>query len=113
LDGSRAVYVVKGAIDFLRRLDKAPERPVAVIGFGIGGRVALASAAKGAQMQAVAMFYGQVDMEPQTLSALTIPLLGVFGSKDHVVPEADVRQFETAPKGGGEDAPIIEYPGVG
>src|SRR5262249_29187984 len=58
LDEPRAIFVVKGAIDYLRRLDKAPERPVAVIGFGVGGRVALASAVQGAPMQAVATFYG-------------------------------------------------------
>jgi len=113
LDEERAVTVVRGAIDELRKLDRANNRPVATIGFGMGGRVSLATALRGADVQATVLFYGSVETTREGVAPLKAPILGVFGGGDHAVPEKDVKLFEAALKEAGKDAKIVSYPGVG
>jgi len=113
LDETRAVTIVKGAIDELRKLDRVTNRPVATIGFGIGGRVSLATALRGADVQATVLFYGRVETTREGVAPLKGPILGVFGGGDHAVPEKDVKLFEAALKEAGKDVKIVSYPGIG
>ncbi len=113
LDEERAVTIVKGAIDELRKLDRVNNRPVATIGFGMGGRVSLATALRGADVQATVVFYGSVATTREGVAPLKAPILGVFGGGDHAVPEKDVTLFEAALKEAGKDAKIVSYPGLG
>jgi carboxymethylenebutenolidase len=113
LDEERAVTIVKGAIDELRKLDRANNRPVATIGFGIGGRISLAMALRGADVQATVVFYGSVQTTREGVAPLKAPIMGVFGGGDHAVPEKDVKLFEAALKEAGKDAKIVSYPGIG
>jgi len=113
LDEARAVAIVKGAIDELRKMDRANNRLVAAVGFGIGGRVALAAALQGADLQGVVTYYGRVESTPEKVAPLRAPLLGIFGGGDAAVTEQDVTAFQAALKEGGKDAKIVSYPGVG
>jgi len=113
LDETRAVTIVKGAIDELRKLDRVTNRPVATIGFGIGGRVSLATALRGADVQATVLFYGRVETTREGVAPLKAPILGVFGGGDHAVLEKDVKLFEAALKEAGKDVKIVSYPGIG
>jgi carboxymethylenebutenolidase len=113
LDEERAVTIVKGAIDELRKIDRVNNRMVATIGFGMGGRVSLAAALRGADVQATVLFYGSVPTTREGVSPLKAPILGVFGGGDHAVPEKDVTLFQAALKEAGMDAKIVSYPGVG
>ncbi len=113
LDEERAVTIVKGAIDELRKLDRVNNRPVATIGFGMGGRVSLATALRGADVQATVVFYGSVATTREDVAPLKAPIMGVFGGGDRAVPEKDVTSFEAALKEAGKDAKIVSYPGLG
>src|SRR5438552_6555211 len=70
LDERRAVAIVKGAIEYLRKLEPPAAGPVALVGFDMGGRVALATALQGADVQGVVIFYGRVDTDPEKLASL-------------------------------------------
>jgi len=113
LDENRAVAIVKGAIDYLRKLDDAPRRPVGTVGFGMGGRVSLATALQGADVQATVIFYGRVETTREGVAPLKAPVLGFFGVRDAVVLKQDVEKFQTALKESGKDARIILNEGLG
>lgn len=120
LNENYAVDVVKSAVGWLRAYDakavrRAPglEMPVGTVGFCMGGRISLATALNRADIQAVVMFYGSVETDPQALRPLAAPLLGVFGNEDRGIPLDQIKAFEAALKESGKDATVIVYPGVG
>lgn len=113
LDGARAVALVKGAIDYLRKLEGGKtRRPIALLGFGMGGRVALSAALQGADAQALIIFYGHVETTREAVLPIQMPVLGVFGTEDMVVRAEEARKFEAALKAAGKQATIIVYSGM-
>lgn len=112
LDEARAVAIVKGAIGYLGSLGGAGRRPVALVGFDMGGRVALATALQGADVQALVIFYGHVETTPEAVMPIRAPVLGMFGGADSGVPADEAKKFEAALKAAGKEATIIIYPGV-
>ncbi|HEV8702841.1 MAG TPA: dienelactone hydrolase family protein [Candidatus Polarisedimenticolia bacterium] len=113
LDGSRAVAIVKGAIGYLRSLDGgAARRPIALVGFDMGGRVALSAALQAADVQALVIFYGHVETTPESVMPIQVPVLGVFGTDDMVVRVEEARKFEASLKAAGKQATIIIYQGM-
>jgi carboxymethylenebutenolidase len=120
LNENYAVDVIKSAVGWLRAHDakttrRAPgrEMPVATLGFCMGGRLSLATALKGADIQAAVMYYGSVETDPRTLQPLAVPLLGIFGNEDRGIPLDQIKAFEAALKEAGKDATVLVYPGVG
>lgn len=113
LNEKRAVAIVKGAAAYIRTTEKDETLPVGVIGFCMGGGVALQAALEGGALQAAVMFYGSVETDPNTLKHLACPLLGFFGSDDRGIPPDEVRRFEAALKAAGKTATVHIYPGVG
>ena len=113
LNEDRAVSITKGAIDFLRKLDHASGRPVGTVGFGMGGRISLATALQGADVQATVIFYGKVETTREALAPLKAPLLGIFAGRDAGIPKDDVNKFQAALKASGKDALIILNEGLG
>ncbi len=112
LDEPRAIAIVKGTIAYLRGPGGAGPKPVALVGFGMGGRVALATALQAADVQALVIFYGHVETTPEAVRPLKVPVLGVFGTDDRAVPAAEAKQFDAALKAAGKEATIIIYRGV-
>jgi carboxymethylenebutenolidase len=114
-----AVGVIEGAASWLRATDgkerrRAPGQrmPVATVGFCFGGRLSLATALKGADTQAMVMFYGSVETQKEALKTLKAPLLGIFGNEDHGIPLDQVKAFEAALRRW-KKATILVYTGVG
>lgn len=120
LNENYALDVVAQAIDWLRANEKqtarrpaGQEMPVGVLGFCMGGRIALATALKPADIQSAVMFYGSVETQKDALKPLQVPLLGIFGNEDHGIPLDQIKAFETALKESGKQATVLVYPGVG
>jgi len=74
---------------------KFPSTETGIIGFCMGGHIALlASGDAGEMFAAVCPFYGSVEgVNPD---ALRIPVCGSYGARDTSIPAADVRAFATA-----------------
>jgi carboxymethylenebutenolidase len=120
LNENYALDVVQQAIEWLRASEaqtvkRAPgqEMPVGVLGFCMGGRIALATALKPADIQSAVMFYGSVETQKEALKPLRVPLLGIFGNEDHGIPIDQIKAFEAALKESGKQATVLVYPGVG
>ncbi|HET8947643.1 MAG TPA: dienelactone hydrolase family protein [Candidatus Polarisedimenticolia bacterium] len=120
LNEAWAVDVVTGAVAQLRAIEVRERRgpvtgrmPVGTIGFSMGGRISLATALAGADVQAAVMYYGNVETDKAALAPLAVPLLGIYGNEDRDIPLEQVRAFQTALKEAGKDATVLVYPGVG
>ena len=120
LNENWAVDVVAGAVDWVRAKDAEETRrrkgdrvAVATLGFCMGGRISLATALKGKDIQAAVMYYGSVETDKEALQGLKVPLLGIFGNEDNGIPVDQIKAFEAALKDLGKDASIRIYPGVG
>ena len=122
LNENYAVDVISGAVAHLRGIDARERRSatpsgarmaVGTLGFGMGGRISLATALAGADVQAAVMFYGSVETQKDAFKPLQVPLLGIFGNEDRGTPLDQIRAFEAALKESGKDATILVYPGVG
>lgn len=113
LDEDRAIAIVRGSIDYLRKLDGPAGRPVGTIGFGMGGRLSLAAALAGTDVQATIIIYGSVVTTPEAIARLKAPVLGIFAGRDASIRKEDVAQFEAALKESGKDARIMVNEGLG
>lgn len=115
-----AVTIIEGAANWLRAADAKERRrspgqrmPVGTLGFDYGGRLSLAAALRGADIQAMAMFYGSVETDAKVLEPIAVPVLGIFGNEDRGIPLDQVKAFEAALKADGKKATILVYTGVG
>ena len=113
VDEGRAVAIVKAAIEYLRKLDPPAPRPVALVGFDMGGQLALATALQGANVQGVVIFYGHVATSPERLASLKAEVLAIFAGDDHGIGADEVKKFEETLKAAGKSPKIITYPSVG
>ena len=84
---------------------------VGSIGWCFGGGWSLRTAlALPNDLDAVVIFYGQLDTDPTHLETLQMPILGLFGEDDGGIPVEQVREFETVLSDLGKDAEIHIYP---
>jgi carboxymethylenebutenolidase len=85
---------LRGAADFLLAHAAVAPKKVAVLGFCMGGQLALyAAATQGDRLACAVDFYGihpKVTIDPATVS---VPVLGHFGLKDSSVPVEGVRRL--------------------
>jgi len=58
------------------------------------------------------IYYGTVKADDAELARLEMPILGLFASKDRVVPAATVTAFEATMKRLGKDVDIRMYEGA-
>ncbi len=85
-----------------------------VIGWCLGGGWSLQAALMlPAELDAMVMYYGQLETSEQRLRELSTPMLGLFGELDESIPAPDVRRFRSRLREMGKDADIHIYPGVG
>lgn len=81
-----AVKDMAGAAAYLAARPDIQPRKVGVIGFCMGGSLALALAANSPHIGAVASFYGGREIPEEQLRAITAPVLAIFGEADEGIP---------------------------
>ena len=83
---------LSAASAFLRN-EGAPK--VAIMGWCFGGAWTLNGAINlSSEFDAGVIYYGRVNSDPDQLSQIEIPLLGIFGAEDRGIPVEGVREFE-------------------
>lgn len=84
---------------------------VGSIGWCFGGGWSLQTAlALGEDLDAAVIYYGRLVTDPDELSSLSAPILGIFGGLDDGIPVESVREFEAALESIGHPAQIHVYP---
>jgi carboxymethylenebutenolidase len=115
LPPDRAARDMGGAIDYLLGHDAVRGDKVGVIGFCMGGMLALLiTALQGDKVAACAPFYGAPlgDMAPDW-NGLTASVQGHYAENDDFFPPGPVKDLEKQLKEMGKDVEFIVYPGTG
>jgi carboxymethylenebutenolidase len=86
---------LRQAYDYLVKKQQAPR--VGSIGWCFGGAWSLNTGLLlPDQLDALVIYYGQLQTDPKVLAPLQMPVAGFFGGKDQGIPVADVKAFESA-----------------
>lgn len=102
---------LRAAYAYLDKVEKAPR--IGSIGWCLGGRWSLRTALLFPRdVDATVIYYGTVRADEAELARLEMPILGLFASKDRVVPAATVTAFEATMKRLGKDVDIHIYEGA-
>ncbi len=99
------------AYAWLDKIEGAPR--IGTIGWCLGGRWSLRTALiLPDKVDATVIYYGTVKAEQADLARLQMPILGLFGSKDRVVPPATVTAFQASMRSLGKTLDIHMYEGA-
>ncbi|HKQ12789.1 MAG TPA: alpha/beta fold hydrolase [Steroidobacteraceae bacterium] len=87
-------------------------RPVAVMGFSMGAKHALAAALRNPAVRATLLWYGATINDPAKLRQLAGPALLVVGSRDGTSAAENAAAFSKAADAAGVGAEVYVYPGA-
>lgn len=111
LDRDRAVAEIQAAVAHLQQMDVVSPKQIGVVGWCMGGGLALSTAAEDGGVGAAVAFYGQ-PLSPADTARIQIPILGLYAEEDHGIPVEKVRRFQEALKEHGVAHEIHIYPGA-
>ncbi|MHB8619837.1 MAG: dienelactone hydrolase family protein [Chloroflexota bacterium] len=111
LNIQQAAKDIRGAVDYLLQQDLSTHK-VGIIGFCMGGQLALYGACEHPQIAACADFYGVHPAVKPDLSSLNGPVLGIFAEKDDMTTPAAVHQLAADMDAAGKSFSYTIYPGV-
>jgi carboxymethylenebutenolidase len=87
-------------------------RPVAVMGFSMGAKHALAAALRNRAVHATVLWYGETIKDPEQLRQLAGPALLIVGSRDGASAAEGAAAFSKAADAAGVGAEVYLYPGA-
>ena len=110
-----AISNLKSAVKSLASLPNVNPEKIASLGWCFGGQQSLQLALNSEDhpLAATVIYYGRLVTEPETLSKIKWPVLGIFGEQDESIPVPTVEQFEQALTKNGITNEIYIYKGVG
>lgn len=111
LDRDDAVAEIVDAIHYLQSLDQVSSQKIGVVGWCMGGGLALSTAAESADVGAVVAFYGR-PLDEEDAARIEAPVLGLYAEKDQGIPVDSVRQFEDVLEEHDIPHEIHVYPGA-
>jgi carboxymethylenebutenolidase len=112
LDMAEAVREIQAAIDYLQTLPSVAGSQAGIVGFCMGGGLALETAVAEADIGAAVAFYGR-PLSPERAAQIQAPVLGLYGADDGGIPVDDVRAMEEGLNNEGIENEIHIYEGAG
>jgi len=113
LPQERAVRDIRAARAYLDTLREGAGRRAGVIGFCMGGGLALRAALDSADFRATVICYGSVISDPAQLATVTGPVLGIFGGDDRGIGLDQTQGLEKGLRAAGNTGAVRVYKGVG
>jgi len=113
LDEAEALETIDAAGRWLEKEPRVAKRRRGVMGFCMGGGLALKAGLRDPSLAAVVMFYGPPESRADLLASLQAPLLGHFGAEDQGISVERVEAFGRTLKGAGKVADVHVYAGAG
>jgi carboxymethylenebutenolidase len=111
LDMAAAVGEIRQAVAFLQSRDDVAGDRVGIVGFCMGGRLALQTARIEPDLGAAVSFYG-TPFNAQEAAEVKAPILGLYGTQDAGNPIDQVRAMERALSEAGIENQIQIYEGA-
>jgi carboxymethylenebutenolidase len=110
-----AITNLKSAVQYLKSLPNVNPNKIASLGWCFGGQQSLQLALNSEEnpLSATIIYYGRLVTDPETLSKIQWPILGIFGDQDKSISVDSVGQFETALNSNDITNEIYIYEGVG
>lgn len=112
LPHDRAVRDLEAILHYIHAQTGATSK-VGVIGWCMGGGLALEFAIAEPNLQAVVVNYGSLPTDEATLAKIKAPILGNFGGQDKGITPDMVATFEKQMKALGKQVDVKEYPDAG
>ncbi|NWF88817.1 MAG: dienelactone hydrolase family protein [Ignavibacteriaceae bacterium] len=113
LDNDNVIRIVRSAYDFLENHSKVKKEKIGLIGWGMGGGLALESAVNFRDFKAVIVNYGNLVTERKKIRKIKSPLMGIFGETDRSIPVMDIQAFKETLNDLEKENKIIIYRNVG
>jgi len=101
---------LSGAVKYLLDHDVTTGEKAGVVGFCMGGALALYTATKNSNIGACVVFYGGHPKVKPDLPNLHAPVLGIYAERDGFVTPESVRQLEQQLKALGKPIETVIYP---
>jgi carboxymethylenebutenolidase len=103
---------LQGAVAYLLKHDGVTSKKIGVVGFCMGGALALYAATKNANVGGAVVFYGGHPNVKPDLPNLHAPVLGLYAEKDGFVTPELVHELESKLKELGKEIEAHIYPGA-
>ena len=100
---------LSAAVEYLATQNATASDKIGIIGFCMGGALALYTATNNSKIGACVVFYGIHPNVKPDLPNLHAPVLGIYGEKDHSVPPAMVHDLERQLKNLGKQVEVKIY----
>jgi carboxymethylenebutenolidase len=93
LDIPRAVSNIVDSVPYLRKLPWVGKKKVAVLGFCMGGGLALYSLAQSKAFDAGVIYYQSMFPDPEDLKSISAPMLCHYGTDDTGTTKTEIDMF--------------------
>lgn len=103
---------LSGAVQYLLQSPSVEPKKVGVVGFCMGGALALYAASQNPQVSACVVYYGGHPNVKPDLENLKAPVLGHYAERDNFVTVASVREIEFKLNALGKPNTIYIYSGA-
>lgn len=113
LDIPRAVEKIGDSLPYLHKLPFVGKKKIALLGFCMGGGLALYVVAKSSGFAGGVIYYQSLFPDPEELRGIKAPLLCHYGTEDANTTKAEIERFREALDRYGKKYEIHMYKGAG